>query len=108
MPTYEYKCRKCQRVFEVFQSMKDQPLATCDACGGKVKRLIGTGAGIIFKGSGFYCTDYEKPTGAPAGGAKDKEAPAAPAAESAKSTATEKTGGETKKNETAKTGSHAA
>jgi len=63
MPTYEYKCRKCKRIYEVFQSMLEKPLETCDICGGKVKRLIGTGAGIIFKGTGFYCTDYKKPTG---------------------------------------------
>jgi len=48
----------CDRRFEVFQSMNDEPLKTCEACNGRLKRLIGTGAGIIFKGSGFYCTDY--------------------------------------------------
>ena len=60
MPTYEYECEKCGRVFEAFQSMKDAPLEVCTdaACGGKVKRLLGTGAGLIFKGSGFYITDY--------------------------------------------------
>jgi putative FmdB family regulatory protein len=58
MPTYEYKCLECGGRFEAFQSMTDEPLATCEQCGGKLKRLIGTGAGIIFKGSGFYSTDY--------------------------------------------------
>lgn len=58
MPTYEYKCLECGGRFEAFQSMTDEPLATCEQCGGKLKRLIGTGAGIIFKGSGFYGTDY--------------------------------------------------
>jgi putative FmdB family regulatory protein len=60
MPTYEYACSKCQKTFEVFQSMKDKPLTKCpdQACKGKVKRLLGTGAGLIFKGSGFYITDY--------------------------------------------------
>lgn len=60
MPTYEYKCEKCGHRFDVFQSMKDDRLTDCpvEACGGSVKRLIGTGAGIIFKGSGFYQTDY--------------------------------------------------
>lgn len=60
MPTYEYVCEKCQNTFEIFQSMKDKPLAKCPdkACRGKVKRLLGTGAGLIFKGSGFYITDY--------------------------------------------------
>ena len=58
MPTYEYKCCVCGHRFEAFQSMKDEPLKTCPKCGGKVQRLIGTGAGLIFKGSGFYATDY--------------------------------------------------
>jgi len=66
MPTYEYHCAKCDQNFEAFQSMRDEPLQVCpkDLCRlskwgrGKVKRLLGTGAGIIFKGSGFYVTDY--------------------------------------------------
>ncbi|MCG8600281.1 MAG: zinc ribbon domain-containing protein [Verrucomicrobiales bacterium] len=60
MPTYDYKCQKCNHQFEVFQSMKDDRLTDCplDDCDGEVKRLLGTGAGIIFKGSGFYETDY--------------------------------------------------
>ncbi len=66
MPTYEYVCEKCDLTFEVFQSIADQPLTTCpkDRCGqkrwgkGRVKRTIGAGAGLIFKGSGFYITDY--------------------------------------------------
>ncbi len=60
MPTYEYVCQKCEHEFEVFQSMKDKPLTKCPdkKCGGKVRRKLGTGAGIIFKGSGFYTTDY--------------------------------------------------
>ena len=66
MPTYEYQCQKCQQTFEAFQSMKDAPYTVCpkELCRqtawgeGKVKRLLGTGAGLIFKGSGFYITDY--------------------------------------------------
>lgn len=60
MPTYDYECKKCGHRFEVFQSMKDDRLTDCplDECDGEVKRLLGTGAGIIFKGSGFYETDY--------------------------------------------------
>ena len=60
MPTYDYECKKCGETFEVFQSMRDRKLSKCrdKACGGKVERLLGTGAGIIFKGSGFYETDY--------------------------------------------------
>ena len=58
MPTYEYECQKCGHRFEEFQSMKDAPLTKCPECKGKVKRLIGAGAGFLFKGSGFYITDY--------------------------------------------------
>jgi putative FmdB family regulatory protein len=66
MPTYDYVCDKCGQQFEKFQSMKDEPLKTClkEVCGqkkwgkGKVRRVLGTGAGLIFKGSGFYITDY--------------------------------------------------
>ncbi|MGD9419590.1 MAG: FmdB family zinc ribbon protein [Verrucomicrobiota bacterium JB025] len=60
MPTYDYKCQKCGTVFEVFQSMNDAKLTDCreEGCDGQVKRLLGTGGGIIFKGSGFYETDY--------------------------------------------------
>ena len=59
MPTYEYKCKKCGHVFEVFHSMNSEPVKFCPQCGGEVKKLIGTGAGAIFKGSGFYHTDYK-------------------------------------------------
>jgi len=58
MPTYEYECEKCGKHFEKFQNMSDEPLKCCPECGGTVRRLIGAGAGIIFKGSGFYATDY--------------------------------------------------
>lgn len=58
MPTYEYKCEKCGHSFEQFQSMTEKPIKRCPKCRGKVVRLIGTGAGIIFKGNGFYQTDY--------------------------------------------------
>ena len=58
MPTYEYECQKCGHRFEEFQSMKDAPLAKCPKCKGKLKRLVGAGAGFLFKGSGFYTTDY--------------------------------------------------
>src|SRR5690349_5486539 len=59
MPTYEYKCANCSHAFEQFQSMKDKPLRKCPSCGkNTLERLIGTGAAVIFKGSGFYQTDY--------------------------------------------------
>lgn len=59
MPTYEYKCLKCGNVFEIFQKMTDDPIKECPKCKGQIKRLIGAGAGPIFKGSGFYHTDYK-------------------------------------------------
>ena len=61
MPTYEYECDACGKTFDFFQKMTDEPLKTCICCKKKpVRRMIGAGAGIIFKGSGFYCTDYRK------------------------------------------------
>ena len=81
MPTYEYACQKCGQTFDAFQSMRDEAYKTCpkELCRqarwgkGKVKRLLGTGAGLIFKGSGFYITDYR--SNSYKEGAK-KEAPA--------------------------------
>ena len=66
MPTYEYVCENCGKEFELFQRMSAAPIQDCPDCKGHVKRLIGEGAGIIFKGHGFYCTDY-KNSSAPAG-----------------------------------------
>lgn len=57
MPTYDYECQSCGHIFEHFQSMSEEPLSECPKCGNAVKRLIGGGMGIIFKGSGFYVTD---------------------------------------------------
>ncbi|MCK5707373.1 MAG: zinc ribbon domain-containing protein [Candidatus Aureabacteria bacterium] len=65
MPTYEYECLKCGEIFELFQSIKAEALKKHASCGGKVKRLISGGAGIIFKGSGFYETDYRRKTKPP-------------------------------------------
>ncbi len=62
MPTYEYVCQDCSHVFDVFQKMSDEPLTVCPKCKGNVKRKIGAGAGPIFKGSGFYQTDYKNST----------------------------------------------
>jgi putative FmdB family regulatory protein len=84
MPTYEYECAKCHKGFEIFQSMKDDALTTCpkDKCRqktwgkGRVKRKLGAGAGFIFKGSGFYITDYRS-EGYKAGAKGDTAAPAA-------------------------------
>ena len=101
MPTYEYHCEKCDRGFELFQPITDKPLRTCpkEQCRmkqwgkGRVKRAVGGGAGLIFKGSGFYITDYrsekykeaaKKESGGgqskPAGGTETKKAETKPAA----------------------------
>ncbi|MBI4003760.1 MAG: zinc ribbon domain-containing protein [Candidatus Omnitrophica bacterium] len=58
MPTYEYQCQKCKRRHEAFQSITAKPLTKCATCGGRLKRLLGSGSGFLFKGSGFYITDY--------------------------------------------------
>jgi putative FmdB family regulatory protein len=77
MPTYDYVCLKCEEEFEVSQSMRDDPLERCilNGCDGPVKRRISAGTGLIFKGSGFYATDYKKN-----GKSEKSEAPACPAA----------------------------
>ena len=81
MPTYEYKCDACGKTFERFQSIMAAPIKTCPFCGKhKVKRLIGAGAGLIFKGSGFYQTDY--PSESYKSGAKSAAGESKPAADS--------------------------
>lgn len=72
MPTYDYECRHCTHTFEYFQSMSDEPLEICPECGGALRRLIGGGSGIIFKGSGFYVTDSRN-------GSKSTQTSASPA-----------------------------
>src|SRR5690242_2493950 len=63
MPTYDYVCQDCSHAFEHFQSMSSDPLKTCPQCKkDALKRLIGAGGALIFKGTGFYCTDYKKPS----------------------------------------------
>ena len=74
MPTYEYVCTKCGHELEVFQSMKDALLTKCPACRkAGLKRKVGGGAGLIFKGTGFYITDYKKKSGEPPAPAKSPE-----------------------------------
>jgi putative FmdB family regulatory protein len=111
MPTYEYICEKCDHQFDVSQSIKDPSLTVClkEKCGmkkwgkGKVKRTIGSGAGLIFKGSGFYITDYRSdsykeaakkdvaPTAAKAEGKSDSKTEAKPAKTETKAAKPEKT-----------------
>ena len=114
MPTYDYKCEKCRKTFEIYQSMKDAVLRTCpkEHCQqkswgrGRVKRQLGTGAGLIFKGSGFYITDYRsagykaaaksdsgtaETKGGETKGGETKKTETKPAVEKAKSSAAKKT-----------------
>ena len=72
MPTYEYKCSDCGIQFDRFQSITEDPIQECPECSGQTKRLIGAGAGLIFKGSGFYITDYRS-EGYKESAKKDKE-----------------------------------
>lgn len=83
MPTYDYRCNECGHAFEAFHSITASPLKKCPECGKrKLERLIGAGAAVIFRGSGFYCTDYKKgrapeaaPEAAPAPSASEKTPP---------------------------------
>jgi len=73
MPTYEYACDNCGEQFDIFQSIKDAPATVCEKCGGHLTKLLSAGSGLIFKGSGFYITDYKtKSGGEPAGGGESK------------------------------------
>jgi len=72
MPTYEYECVKCGHHFDVMQSFSDAPITRCTECRGKVRRVFSPPA-IIFKGSGFHCTDYKKGNGSKPSSAKDFE-----------------------------------
>lgn len=74
MPTYEYECAACRHRFEALQAITARPLRKCPACGtNKARRLISAGSGLIFKGSGFYCTDYRKPSEKNARADQDKK-----------------------------------
>jgi len=92
MPTYEYVCDKCGHEFELFQSMKDEPIKKCPVCkANKVRRMIGSGAGIIFKGSGFYETDYKRKSSSGTSHKETKKEPASTTATASDSSAGRKT-----------------
>jgi putative FmdB family regulatory protein len=75
MPTYEYECTHCGHKFEAFQKITETALSKCPKCNHKLRRLIGSGSGIIFKGTGFYATDYRKKTPPRADNKQDKACP---------------------------------
>jgi putative FmdB family regulatory protein len=74
MPTYDYRCKDCEHQFQIQQRMTDEVLSECPECSGTLKRLIGAGAGLLFKGSGFYITDYRS-DGYQKAAEKDKKPP---------------------------------
>ncbi len=82
MPTYEYQCAK-GHAFEVFQRISDKPKAKCPTCGAKATRVISGGAGLIFKGSGFYITDYGKDGKGPRKDTSAESSPPPPSGDSA-------------------------
>ncbi|MCX6641578.1 MAG: zinc ribbon domain-containing protein [bacterium] len=94
MPTYEYLCKSCGFEFEEFQSMAAEPLSVCPRCGGAVRRLISGGSGLIFKGSGFYETDYKRKPFSDSSSEKHNSTsssiPSKPGVDSAKKTASDK------------------
>lgn len=67
MPTYSYQCKRCSHTQDIFHGMNAKPVVICSECAGPCMKLLGTGSGIIFKGSGFYETDYKKKGKAPSG-----------------------------------------
>ena len=103
MPTYDYECSACGHKFEVYQSITENPLKTCPKCKKrKVRRLIGTGAGLLFKGSGFYITDYRSDGYKKAQKAESSSSSSSPAPEGKSSPAAESkpsSKSETKKSE---------
>ncbi len=79
MPTYEYQCQKCKKRHETLQSITAKPLTKCPKCSGRLKRLISSGSGFLFKGGGFYITDYRSKS---YNDAKKKDQPSAPSSDS--------------------------
>ena len=84
MPTYEYQCQRCKRRQDAFQSIIAKPLTKCAKCGGRLKRLISSGSGFLFKGSGFYITDYRSKSYQDAKKKHESPPPASPPSDSSK------------------------
>jgi putative FmdB family regulatory protein len=84
MPTYDYECIKCGYTFEAFQSIKEAPYKVCSRCKGELRRLIGAGSGLIFKGKGFYITDYKRNNSSGKNNVKKDKKESSPASDSNK------------------------
>ena len=98
MPTYDYRCSKCNHEWELFQSIKAGPVKKCPACGKQgAKRVIGSGAGIIFRGSGFYQTDYRSDSYKKAAAADSKSADAKSTESKASESSSSKAGSSSEK-----------
>lgn len=93
MPTYEYRCSECEHAFERFQGINEEPIRTCPECGGEVRRLISAGAGLVFKGPGFYATDYRRGS-PPESKAEPKEGKSGPESTSKGKTPSKESGGD--------------
>ena len=110
MPTYEYRCPQCGNQFDKFQRMSEDPVAECPACGAEAERRLSAGAGLLFKGSGFYITDYrsegykkaaegEKPTAAGKGESSGKSEGSSDKSSKGTDSAGSKSAGSTPKSE---------
>lgn len=98
MPTYEYECTECGYQFEELQSFNEPPIEKCPKCGGRAQRLISPGSGLIFKGSGFYITDYARKNSSPASTNGDKtETKSTPEKKKQKKSSKRKASSETEK-----------
>ena len=97
MPTYEYECTQCGKPFEFFQSISEPPKEKCEECGGKLTKLLSAGSGLIFKGSGFYITDYKNKGGGE--GKSESSGESKASNPEAKGSTDNKPGSETKKSE---------
>ncbi|HLV30758.1 MAG TPA: FmdB family zinc ribbon protein [Chitinispirillaceae bacterium] len=105
MPTYEYKCNKCGYIFEEFQSISSEPLKKCrkEGCDGDVERLFSPGAGFLFKGSGFYITDYRSDSYKKAASA-DKSSPSSSSGSSSSKDSSGSSGGSSKSSSSSSSG----
>ncbi len=97
MPTYQYQCLGCSYEFEEFQQITEDPLTVCPKCKGKIERIITGGAGLLFKGTGFYITDYKNKNSSPSNGGNGKNKVKKPVESSGSDNGKKETPSKTKK-----------